>query len=110
MGRPWSLPEIETLFCDSDPLPVAIGESAVHAWFGLTYASYLVWPRVLLERMPDEWQRRFVALAQELEAAYDGFIDPNYCVLARDERGRYFVDPLRQYRRPGADVPWPKVS
>lgn len=63
MGRPWSLDEIEDIFCDPAPTPVAVGESAVQAWFGLTYASYLVWPRVLMERMPDSWQRRFVALA-----------------------------------------------
>lgn len=42
-------------------------DDAVHAWFELSYASYLVWPRSVMQQMPAEWQQRFVALAKELE-------------------------------------------
>ena len=27
-------------------------------WFGLSYASFLTLPRVLMEAMPEEWQRK----------------------------------------------------
>jgi hypothetical protein len=43
---------------------------AVHGFFGLTYASYLVLPRVLLQSMPDEWQSRFVKLVEEYDDAF----------------------------------------
>ena len=47
-----------------------IETEAVHGWFGLTYANYLVLHRTLLQSMPDEWQNRFVACLRELEDAF----------------------------------------
>ena len=53
---------------------------AVHGWFGLTYANYLVLPRTLLQSMPDEWQNRMVACLEEMREAFahveqaDGYI------------------------------------
>lgn len=43
---------------------------AIHTWFGLSYANYLVVPRTLLQSMPDEWQTRFVACLNELNEAF----------------------------------------
>lgn len=39
------------------------------AWlyFGLSYASWLVLPRVALQSMPDDWQHKFFLLVEELE-------------------------------------------
>lgn len=53
--------------------PNAVSEpvEAVHGWFGLSYANYAVLPRTLLQSMPDAWQARFVALMNELDAAFD---------------------------------------
>lgn len=42
----------------------------VHAWFGLSYSNYLVIPRTLLQSMPKEWQRDFVAKLSELDEAF----------------------------------------
>jgi hypothetical protein len=42
----------------------------VHAYFGLTYANFLIWHRAHMQSMPLEWQRRFVDLAEEFSAAY----------------------------------------
>lgn len=71
----------------------------IHGWFGLSYASYLVVPRVLLEQMPAGWQHEFVLL---LERAHEEYPDAptGYTVYRRDERGRFLADPLRQYRYP----------
>ena len=55
----------------------------VHGWFGLTYAAYLTIPRLALENMPADWQRRFVELMEEFEAS--GIESPNYHVLRADE-------------------------
>lgn len=43
---------------------------AVHTWFGLSYSSYAVLPRTLLQSMPAEWQERFVACMNEIDAAF----------------------------------------
>jgi hypothetical protein len=42
----------------------------IHEYFGLTYANYLVLNRTLLQSMPGDWQERFVAMLQELDAAF----------------------------------------
>lgn len=42
----------------------------IHGWFSLSYASYLVMPRTLLQSMPVEWQERFVKCLNEYNAAF----------------------------------------
>lgn len=39
-------------------------------WFGLSYASWLTIPRVLMENMPDEWQEKMAELLEECDAYY----------------------------------------
>lgn len=43
---------------------------SVHEYFELSYASYLVKHRTLLQSMPADWQERFVALLEEFDAAF----------------------------------------
>jgi hypothetical protein len=75
-------------------------DSHVHTWFGLTYSSYLVIPRSLLQAMPPEWQANFVRLLREMRVAVEFMqpIDDNYTVSLRDVRGRFVKDPLAEYR------------
>lgn len=42
----------------------------VHSYFGLTYSTYLVLHRTLLQSMPKDWQHAFVALLEELDEAF----------------------------------------
>lgn len=46
------------------------GYEKLHGWFGLSYASWLTMPRVLMQEMPDEWQGRMAALLWEYGDAY----------------------------------------
>lgn len=59
---------------------------AIHTWFSLSYANYLVVPRSVLQSMPSEWQTRFVAMLGELDGAFGHLDYPHYDVrcLARD--------------------------
>jgi hypothetical protein len=59
----------------------------VHTWFGLSYSNYLVLPRTLLQSMPKEWQREFVAKLDELHRAFE-HVDQadSYKVEAATER------------------------
>lgn len=78
-----------------------MSDGAVHQAFGLTYASYFVAPRSLLQDMPEEWQERFVALVNELNDHFEGWEPPKgYRVLALDRDGKLMRDPFRNYRRP----------
>ena len=75
----------------------------VHDSFGLTYASYLVVPRTLLQEMDARWQHEFTALMDEFNATFPGYVD-EYAVLKRGERARFERDPLRHYRYPDQDA------
>ena len=46
------------------------GEDALWLWFGLSHASWLAIPRVLMHEMPDAWQAKMAQLLAEYDAAY----------------------------------------
>lgn len=46
------------------------GGSRLWGWFGLSYASFLVLPRVAMHEMPDEWQAKMTDLLEEYDAAF----------------------------------------
>ncbi|MFI8872419.1 hypothetical protein [Streptomyces sp. NPDC055243] len=51
-------------------------DGPIHAYFELTYADHLVKNRTLLQSMPTEWQERFVALLEQLDAAFEHVTKP----------------------------------
>lgn len=72
--------------------------SKTHEWFGLSYASWLVLPRLALQEMPPDWQERFYALIDEAQERY-GMETPETIVNRRDARGRFIKnDPWSDYR------------
>lgn len=81
----------------------------IHAWFGLTYASYLVIPRTHLQSMPLEWQERFTDLLREWETVAHINEWPSaerYRVQAVDDRsGRFTKDPCPPYSRGRTHLP-----
>ena len=77
-------------------------ESPVHLMFGLTYASWLVWPRVVMQAMPIEWQERFVALAEEMGEKFPRWEPEGSFQISLKQRGKFvkLPDSLCNYRRP----------
>lgn len=82
----------------------------ISEFFSLSYASYLVIPRLALEHMPEQWQEQMVDLIEEIpeearEATY-------HCT--KRVRGRYVADPWCDYRRDWHGVAqaldWPEKS
>lgn len=49
----------------TDPVLERPGHDALWLWFGLSRASWLVIPRVLMHEMPDDWQEKMAALLNE---------------------------------------------
>lgn len=44
-------------------------DEPAHIWFGLSYASFYVMPRVVLQSAPPELQRRFIEAAEAIHDA-----------------------------------------
>jgi hypothetical protein len=84
----------------SDKLAPSLADchEPIHGWFELTYSSYLVVPRSILQSMPQAWQARFVACLEELRDAAPTDAPTEYWVRATD--GKLFVrDPYSDYQR-----------
>jgi hypothetical protein len=77
------------------------GSSRLWGWFGLSYASFLVLPRILMQEMPEDWQKRMAILLEEYDDAY-----PNHpeieCNVMRRAGNKFIRWPewLLDYRHP----------
>lgn len=78
-----------------------LGDEAVHYFFGLSYANYLVLHRSALQSMPAEWQRKFVDLVEELndEIVWPDSEVQSFAVSARGSGGKFVRDPVPHYNR-----------
>jgi hypothetical protein len=81
----------------TDPEPI-------HTWFELTYANYLAIPRSVLQSMPRSWQKKFVALLEQLDELID-WRRSGLEISRRDESGKFIVDDLVDYARGRRRVP-----
>ena len=75
-------------------------------WFGLSYASFLVLPRVLMHQMPPEWQSQMVKLLRECDETFN--TSPAFhsvIVSAKDKNNRFVKMPeyILNYRHPKTD-------
>jgi hypothetical protein len=78
-----------------------MNDEPIHTFFGLSYANYMVLPRLILQSMPEEWQEKFVSMLNEMFEAFGTDFEPKggYRVQALDENKRYYSDPYSDYRR-----------
>lgn len=80
------------------------GHERLWRWFGMSYASWLTMPRVMMHAMPDDWQDRMAALCEEWDEAWNSSNMPNTQVQAVGPRGKFTKWPkwLLNYRHPNA--------
>lgn len=79
---------------------VGIDPEPVHGWFELSYSSYLVLPRSLMQSMPVGWQARMVECLEEMREAFAHLdVNDRYTVMLRGDRGRIVKDPYADYKR-----------
>ena len=73
----------------------------IHEYFGLSYSSYLVLHRSILQSMPDEWQEKFIELIDDMEEKSDGLKDlpDTFTVQAISPQGLEIVDKYEDYER-----------
>lgn len=53
------------------------GHDALWNWFELSYASWVTLPRVLMHKMPDDWQAKMTELLDQYDDHWD-FSDAEY--------------------------------
>lgn len=73
-------------------------ESPIHNRFGLSYASYQVLPRTVLQSMPLWWQRAFVDLLDLLDDAGADLPEPDYYVQTGEWKHPHDLDAGRLRR------------
>jgi len=98
-------PEIEKLIDQVNYDWEAVkGGERLWRWFGLTRASWLTLPRVLLHEMPDDWQEQMARLLEQFDQAFPNWI-PGQLYVNLKENGRFTSLPeaLCNYRHPRAD-------
>ena len=77
------------------------GSERLWGWFGLSYASFLVLPRITMCGMPDDWQKRMAALLEEYDTAYPSHPDTECSVVKRiGRRLAKWPDWILDYRHP----------
>lgn len=78
------------------------GQERLWTWFGLSRASWLTIPRVLLHAMPDDWQDQMATLLAEYEDQFPNQPELRTEVSTKDVSGRYVETPdwLLNYRHP----------
>lgn len=80
------------------------GYDELWGWFGLSYASFLTLPRVLMHEMPDDWQMKMAQLLKEYDETFPNQPDIGTRVQATKD-GKLIKMPefLKNYRRPDKD-------
>lgn len=101
-------PMVELFAAARDAQPENPDPEPVHAWFELTYSSYFVMQRSVLQSMPVNWQRQFVALVQQIPTALQVDDVPSEFMVKARKDGRFVSDPYREYRH--LTVPRREVS
>lgn len=84
-----------------DRLEIA-GREELQEWFGLSYASFAILPRVVMEAMPQAWQTSMGRLLMEYSKAFVNEPDIDELLVTVKSGGRFVTLPnwLTNYRHP----------
>lgn len=82
---------IRDILAANEPGPVDLA-------FGLSRANYFVLPRLVMQNMSDEWQRKFLLLVADALDEFRFDAGPGYDVRRRNASGTFAPDPLADYR------------
>lgn len=88
-----------------DSLAIYDQRHDLQCWFSLSYASWLTLPRVLMEAMPDEWQRKMAELLNEYNETFPNLPDLGTRVLVvQDNKLIKAPSWLLNYRHPDKEA------
>lgn len=80
----------------------------LHTWFGLSYAAFLVMPRVAMMQMPKEWQEQMSELLHQYDETINtsAFGVHSCFVAVKDKNNKFMKMPeeLVNYRHPSKET------
>lgn len=81
------------------------GHERLWAWFGLSRASFMVLPRVLMHEMSDEWQDKMETLLREYEDEFpnQSHLPSTRIQAVREHKLVKWPEWLLRYRHPNRD-------
>lgn len=81
------------------------GRDRLWRWFGLSRASWLTVPRVLMHEMPEDWQDRMARLLEEFAEEFPDWTDGHQLYVAARDGSKFtrLPDWLCNYRHPYKD-------
>lgn len=98
-----ALPDVTDIDVARKIAPDGDGQERLWTWFGLSRASFLALPRVLMHAMPDDWQGKMAALLDEYDEQFPNGagVDCGARVVAH-KNGKFSKWPewLLNYRHP----------
>lgn len=84
------------------------GHEALWGAFGLSYASWLVVPRLFMHAMPDDWQGRMAALVAEFNETFDPWKECDEVIVSFKRNGKFIPLPhwssRHHYRHPNQSL------
>jgi hypothetical protein len=84
--------------------PPFSGSEALWQWFGLSYASWLTLPRVLMCQMPDEWQGQMAKLLNEIQEKFYPLELETRVSVVKNKRLTMVPSWIRDYRHPDLEA------
>lgn len=83
-------------------MPYGEGYQRLWGWFGLSRASFLTLPRVLMHEMSDEWQGKMTDLLEEYDESFPNQPEMGTRVQCTDLSNKLtkFPNWILNYRRP----------
>ncbi len=90
---------------DHERVVMRDGYDRLWRWFGLSRASWLTMPRIMMHEMPDDWQDKMAALCEEWDETWNSHEMPEPHVSAK-QNGKFTRWPgwLLCYRHPDIDA------
>lgn len=80
----------------------------LHTWFGLSYAAFVVMPRVAMMQLPKEWQEKMSELLHQYDETVNtaAFGVHSCFVTVKDESNKFMKMPeqLINYRHPSKET------
>lgn len=83
-----------------DTIPPRPGYDALWEWFGLSYATWLTLPRVLMHEMPDVWQSKMADLLNEFDETWGNAPDLSCHVMIKEGNRFVKMPAWVEYRHP----------
>ncbi len=87
-----------------EAMPERPGHDALWLWFGLSYASWLTLPRVMMHAMPDDWQMQMAKLCEQWDGHWQNRPQLEAVVVLKQNKKFIKTPEWLEYRHPDQEA------